>query len=36
MWKKEMIETTRGWFELFIYGEGNPLWVTHLYSELRS
>ncbi|WP_419392559.1 alpha/beta fold hydrolase [Cytobacillus praedii] len=33
MWKKVMLETSRGRFEIFICGEGSPLCVTHLYSE---
>lgn len=33
MWKQRMIETERGSFELFEKGEGEPLAVTHLYSE---
>lgn len=32
MWLKRMIETTRGEFELFEKGQGEPLCVTHLYS----
>lgn len=33
MWKKRMVDTLRGTFELFEKGEGEPLVVTHLYSE---
>ncbi|GKV57931.1 proline iminopeptidase [Sporosarcina sp. NCCP-2222] len=33
MWKQRIIETSRGSFELFEKGEGEPLAVTHLYSE---
>lgn len=32
MWLQRMIETTRGIFELFEKGQGEPLCVTHLYS----
>lgn len=33
MWKQRLIETKRGVFELFEKGEGEPLAVTHHYSE---
>ncbi len=33
MWKKQLIATKRGCFEVFVAGEGKPLCVTHLYSE---
>lgn len=33
MWKQRLIETERGTFEVFEKGEGEPLAVTHLYSE---
>lgn len=33
MWKQQLIETTRGIFEVFVAGQGEPLAVTHLYSE---
>lgn len=33
MWVRQFIETTRGTFEIFVKGEGEPLAVTHLYSE---
>lgn len=33
MWHQKMIETTRGTFEYFLCGEGEPMAVTHLYSE---
>ncbi|QTD41905.1 alpha/beta fold hydrolase [Sporosarcina sp. Te-1] len=33
MWKQRIIETSRGSFELFEKGEGEPFAVTHLYSE---
>lgn len=32
MWKQQFIETTRGSFEVFVRGEGEPICVTHLYS----
>ena len=35
MWKERMIETSRGSFEVFEKGEGEPLAVTHLYSEFN-
>lgn len=35
MWKERIIETDRGSFELFEKGEGEPLAVTHLYSEFN-
>jgi proline iminopeptidase len=34
-WKKELISTKRGSFEVFIKGKGLPLCVTHLYSEFN-
>ncbi|MEZ7171052.1 alpha/beta fold hydrolase [Sporosarcina sp. OR05] len=33
MWKQRLIDTERGTFEVFEKGEGEPLAVTHLYSE---
>ena len=33
MWEKKVIETTRGAFEYFVCGQGEPLAITHLYSE---
>ncbi|KIL43184.1 alpha/beta fold hydrolase [Jeotgalibacillus campisalis] len=33
MWEKRQIETARGEFEVFTAGSGEPLCVTHLYSE---
>ncbi|MCW9130091.1 alpha/beta hydrolase [Bacillus paramycoides] len=36
MWEKHYVETDRGRFEYFKKGEGNPLCVTHLYSEFNS
>ncbi len=35
MWEKQMIETINGQFEVFIKGEGEPLCITHLYSEFN-
>ncbi|QSO53353.1 alpha/beta hydrolase [Alicyclobacillus curvatus] len=35
MWKKQLILTHRGTFEVFMKGEGHPLAVTHLYSEFN-
>lgn len=34
-WKKELIVTARGTFEVFSKGEGDPLCVTHYYSEFN-
>ncbi|QKE76194.1 alpha/beta fold hydrolase (plasmid) [Arthrobacter citreus] len=34
-WSRNLISTTRGNFEVFIKGEGEPLCVTHLYSEFN-
>ena len=34
-WKREMIETTRGCFEMFVKGEGEPVCITHDYSEFN-
>jgi len=34
-WKKEMIETNRGCFEVFVKGEGEPVCITHHYSEFN-
>ncbi|MER2111926.1 MAG: alpha/beta hydrolase [Solibacillus isronensis] len=36
MWEQQLIETTRGIFEVFTKGEGKPLCVTHLYSEYNA
>ncbi|ASN06498.1 alpha/beta fold hydrolase [Virgibacillus necropolis] len=36
MWKKQFIDTERGNFEVFTQGEGDPLCVTHLYSEFNA
>ncbi|WP_404430770.1 alpha/beta fold hydrolase [Sutcliffiella horikoshii] len=35
MWKKNLIETERGSFEYFVQGQGEPIAVTHLYSEFN-
>lgn len=35
MWKERMIETDRGDFQVFEKGQGEPLAVTHLYSEFN-
>ena len=32
MWERKMIETTRGTFEYFTCGNGEPLAITHFYS----
>lgn len=32
LWKREIIKTKRGNFEIFIAGQGNPICVTHHYS----
>lgn len=34
-WKREMIETIRGCFEVFVKGEGEPVCITHHYSEFN-
>ncbi|WP_079528855.1 alpha/beta fold hydrolase [Halobacillus hunanensis] len=34
-WKKNLITTNRGVFEVFAKGSGPPLCVTHLYSEFN-
>ncbi len=36
MWQQRLIETSRGTFEVFQSGKGQPLCVTHLYSEFSS
>ena len=36
LWETKRIQTTRGIFELFTYGEGEPLAVTHHYSQFNS
>ncbi|MGE6378412.1 alpha/beta fold hydrolase [Peribacillus muralis] len=35
MWKRKMIETKRGIFEVFVQGDGEPVCITHLYSEFN-
>ena len=35
MWKQQFIETSRGRFEIFGCGSGEPLCITHLYSEFN-
>jgi proline iminopeptidase len=35
MWEKHLIQTSRGEFEIFTQGTGEPLCVTHLYSEFN-
>jgi proline iminopeptidase len=34
-WNKTLVNTSRGTFEIFMKGEGEPLCVTHLYSEFN-
>jgi proline iminopeptidase len=34
-WETKIIETARGNFEVFVKGEGNPICVTHHYSEFN-
>ncbi|MGR9049585.1 alpha/beta fold hydrolase [Halobacillus faecis] len=34
-WKRTMVKTDRGTFEVFEKGQGSPLAVTHLYSEFN-
>lgn len=34
-WNREMIETSRGRFEVFVKGEGEPICITHHYSEFN-
>ncbi|MCH7321374.1 alpha/beta hydrolase [Solibacillus sp. MA9] len=36
MWEQQLIETENGVFEVFISGEGEPICVTHLYSEFNA
>lgn len=36
MFSTKLINTERGTFEVFVYGEGEPLAYTHLYSEYNS
>ncbi|WP_144660596.1 alpha/beta fold hydrolase [Bacillus tropicus] len=35
MWKQQMINTKRGIFELFTKGNGEPLCITHHYSQFN-
>lgn len=35
-WDREIVETSRGTFEVFIKGKGLPLCVTHHYSEFNN
>ena len=35
MWERQLIETKNGQFEIFVAGEGEPLCITHLYSEFN-
>ncbi|WP_042220914.1 alpha/beta fold hydrolase [Oceanobacillus manasiensis] len=35
MWKKELVQTNRGTFEIFFKGEGEPICITHLYSQFN-
>lgn len=35
MWNKILIDTNRGSFEVFTCGTGEPLCITHLYSEFN-
>ncbi|MBE7102503.1 alpha/beta hydrolase [Bacillus cereus] len=35
MWKQQMLKTNRGTFELFIKGDGEPLCITHHYSQFN-
>lgn len=35
MWEQTLINTDRGQFEVFVAGKGEPLCVTHLYSEFN-
>lgn len=35
MWKQKIIKTDRGSFEVFESGDGEPLCITHLYSEFN-
>ncbi|WP_137789214.1 alpha/beta hydrolase [Bacillus sp. E(2018)] len=34
-WKAKLVSTSRGTFEVFIKGEGQPICVTHHYSEFN-
>lgn len=35
MWEKQFVNTTRGEFEIFTKGSGEPICITHLYSEFN-
>jgi proline iminopeptidase len=35
MWEQILVQTKRGQFEVFVAGEGEPLCVTHHYSEFN-
>lgn len=35
MWKREIVATARGNFEVFLKGKGEPICITHLYSEFN-
>lgn len=35
MWKQQIIHTDRGTFEIFTKGHGDPLCITHLYSQFN-
>ncbi|MBE7120373.1 alpha/beta fold hydrolase [Bacillus cereus] len=35
MWKQQMLKTNRGTFELFVKGDGEPLCITHHYSQFN-
>lgn len=35
MWNQQLIHTNRGTFELFTKGQGDPLCITHLYSQFN-
>ena len=35
MWTQQLIETNRGTFEVFTKGEGQPICITHHYSEFN-
>lgn len=36
MFNTELIHSKRGTFEVFVYGQGEPLVYTHLYSEYNA
>lgn len=36
MWETHLIKTVRGTFEYFTYGHGEPMAVTHHYSEYNA